>query len=193
MNDRKVNDRFPLRLARFVGSIAWGLMLVTMAPAMGAAAVFCGDLENESIERLTGCALGSETLEGLLQSVFESGGTPLLISMPSEIEPAPSSRPHPSVLIINPESYVDEADPDVDADGEGAAPPLLPDEAVASGQTEADAQSFYSDEDWYYLNLNSDGTYLFFDEPKPDELATEEFSLEEQIPNRIGFGKSWRF
>ncbi|MGD8251408.1 MAG: hypothetical protein PVF20_03810 [Desulfobacterales bacterium] len=192
MNDRNLNTRFPRHCFRLAEGILLALMLVAMAPGIGAAALFCGDLENESIERLTGCSVGSETLEGLLLSAFENGDLTLQLSILSDRGPAPPSRAHPSVLIINPETYEDEAVRD--ADNEVASPSTPPGGESAAGQTEVvDPQQFYSDEDWYYLNLNGDGTYLFFNEPKPDELATEEFSLEDQIPNQVGFGKYWRF
>jgi hypothetical protein len=192
MNDHNVNTRFPRRRLRLADAIALASMLVAMAPCTGAAALFCGDLENDSIERLTGCSVGSETFEGFLLSGFENGNLTLRLSIPSDRGPAPPSRAHPSVLVINPETY--ENEPVRDADNEVANPSEPPGGASAAGQTEVvDSRQFYSDEDWYYFNMNSDGTYLFFNEPKPDELATEEFSLEDQIPNQVGFGKSWRF
>ena len=55
------------------------------------------------------------------------------------------------------------------------------------------------DENWYYMNVDRDGTYLFFGDPEQldqsdrwDRWATSE-TPDEGLPKGIGIGKRWHF
>lgn len=56
-------------------------------------------------------------------------------------------------------------------------------------------ESLSQDERWYYMNIDQDGTYLFFGDgemPEADEPGGNPAD-EELVPDGIGIGKKWYF
>lgn len=59
--------------------------------------------------------------------------------------------------------------------------------------TDATSESLHRDDNWYYMNIDQDGTHLFFgDMPEVGQPST---SREEDdfLPDGIGIGKKWHF
>ena len=66
---------------------------------------------------------------------------------------------------------------------------------VAMDLHSSDAASGFLDqnEGWYYMNIDQDGTYLFFgDRPDTDDMRTgaDEGDF---MPDGVGIGNRWRF
>lgn len=171
--------------------LAVGILLGTK---VWASPLFCGDEGIEAVSLLTGCRYDAEILEQMLKQTppRHPGGSDRDDRPLAGAQPTP--KPHATVLTIDPRTYLEsEAEP-ADQPHRATDPqPILSNSGGDAELQEDVVGGFSSDDDWFYLHLDQEGTYLFFGDPEPVEEAAGGTSAEDQVPNQVGFGKRWYF
>ena len=155
--------------------------------------VFCSDIKLYKESMLTGCDLNAELLNlpyGSRRLIALADGASEAIE--ALLATAPKNRAlfHVGRVALSPDNggkrdngqpaNVDEKQKEskvaVDLHSSGAASGFLD-----------------QDEGWYYMNIDQDGTYLFFgDLPDTDDMMTSG-DEDNFMPDGVGIGKRWRF
>jgi hypothetical protein len=171
------------------------IFLAVSAPSAKAVPLVCSDVVRYADRLLTGCTLdadpplteiGPRLSQEALNRAFQEVDVIL-------------SQTRPNTLVqVGPDGLTDEPSEGKATDGirhDGRAlnrPPIQHDK----NQEDSYQSTITKDEDWYYMNVDQDGTYLFLGDPDPldrlDEWATFQ-APDDGLPKGIGIGKRWRF
>jgi len=155
--------------------------------------VFCSDIKLYKESMLTGCDLNAELLNlpyGSRRLIALADGASEAIE--ALLATAPKNRAlfHVGRVALSPDNggKRDNGQPaNVDEKQKESK--------VAVDLHSSDAASGFLDQDegWYYMNIDQDGTYLFFgDLPDTDDMMTSE-DEDNFMPDGVGIGKRWRF
>lgn len=155
--------------------------------------VFCSDIEPYKESILTGCNLSA----GLLSLPYGSPRVIALVDGASETIDAllaitPKNR---SLFQVGRVALADGRVGKKDNGPPAAAGEKQKESEVAADRHSSDAASGFLDQDegWYYMNIDRDGTYLFFgDLPNTDDMMTNG-NEDDFMPDGVGIGKRWRF
>jgi hypothetical protein len=190
-------DRFQ-RLRSFAalfGAVLLTTVMLAWAPAdAGATPAFCSDIKDLPPRVLTGCHGGANPMApGLLRE----GEAPTdQASLPDPTVTMMVVPDIPSVVRVGRSALG--GDPSAD----GRAPqPASASLSESSGGGTPTAEAFAGpslgplsrDENWYYLQFNRDGTYLFFGESAETNEQIPFAADEDGLPDGIGLGHKWRF
>jgi hypothetical protein len=174
------------------------ILLAVGIPSAKAVPLFCSDVVHYAERLLTGCGPDSDpSITGMgayLPREASTGASHEIDALLSRTRPNPLVQVGPNGLTDEP--LAGKATDDERHDGEA----LKGIPAQADENAEKSFQSTISkDENWYYMNVDRDGTYLFFGDPERlaqlDQLGewpTAE-TPDDGLPKGIGIGKRWRF
>jgi len=187
----KINH-FCNRRATVVLFLMLGLLLAARWDA-NAFPVFCSDIKPYKESMLTGCDLNA----GLLNLPYGSRRMIALADGTSEaiealLATARENRAlfHVGRLALSPDNGGNRDN------GQSANVDEKQKESkVAVDLHSSDAASGFLDQDegWYYMNIDQEGTYLFFgDLPDTDDMMTNG-DEDDFMPDGVGIGKRWRF
>ncbi len=187
----KINP-FYNRRATVVLFLVVGFFMTTSWNA-NAFPVFCSDIKSYKESMLTGCDLNA----GLLNLPYGSHRVITLADGASEaiealVATAPKNRAlfHVGrVALSGGKGEKRDSGQPADVGDKQKAP------EVAVDLYSSDAASGFLDQDegWYYMNIDEDGTYLFFGGvPGMDDMMTNG-DEDDFMPDGVGIGKRWRF
>jgi len=155
--------------------------------------VFCSDIKLYKESMLTGCDLNAELLNlpyGSRRLIALADGASEAIEALLATAPKKRALFHVGRVALSPDNggKRDNGQPaNVDEKQKESK--------VAVDLHSSDAASGFLDQDegWYYMNIDQDGTYLFFgDLPDTDDMMTSG-DEDNFMPDGVGIGKRWRF
>jgi len=170
-------------------------VLLLAAPSAKAVPLFCSDISHFPYGLLTGCNPDATSSAAGTGGGYASGGalyqdSSAVDALLFQTHPNPLVQVGPNGLTDAPESKVSDEIPH--AKGTTKATPAQSD-ASSPG---AFASTVTKGETWYTMNVDPDGTYLFFGDPeeldKLDEWSTSK-TPDDGLPKGIGIGKKWQF
>jgi hypothetical protein len=161
------------------------VLLVTMvSPDANAFPDFCSDITSAPDRVLTGCQFNATPLAlqdvPLLEVTAVGDASPPIDAM---LSMAPKNR---ELFRIGRETISD----DQDEKKENAYSP-----GVTEKQTVSDTASeiLLRDEHWFYMNIDKEGTYLFFGDVGDMDEPMTNMDKDDLLPDGIGIGKRWQF
>lgn len=170
------------------------ILLAAGAPSAKAVPLVCSDVVRYADRLLTGCALDADF------PLSEIGHR-----LPREASPEASrevdallSQTRPSPLVqVGPKGLSDAPDEKA-ADARQRGKRALKGISSPAGKNSENSHqnTITRDEDWYYMNVDRDGTYLFLGDPDQLDRLDKWTTLEipdDGLPKGIGIGKRWRF
>ena len=168
--------------------------LLAMAPLnANAFPVFCSDMASATDRELTDCQSNvapSTRQDASPHAITEMDGTPS--SIDEMLSMTPKNR---QLFHVGREALAEDRDEKKEGDSSAGATEKQTAAAaeVNINSSAATSEFLFSDKHWYYMNIDQDGTYLFFgDMLEADELTTG-MDEDDFIPHGIGIGKKWRF
>jgi hypothetical protein len=174
------------------------ILLTVGLPSAKAVPLFCSDVVHYAERLLTGCGPDSNpSLTGMgayLPREASTGASHEIDALLSRARPNPLVQVGPNVLADEP--LAAKATDEIRHDREA----LKGISGLADENAEKSFQSTITkDENWYYMNVDRDGTYLFFGDPERfdqlDQLGEWPASEtpDDGLPKGVGIGKRWRF
>jgi hypothetical protein len=170
------------------------LPLMAMVPLdANAFPVFCSDITSAPYRELTGCqfdAFPSNMQSAFIRPIAEAGRTSDEIDEMLSRTPKNPQLFHigPGVIDDNQNGKAEESSPAGEAEKQ-----LAVGLDVAPEASESTSKSLHRDDNWYYMNIDQDGTHLFFgDVPEVGE-PTSGGNDDDFLPDGIGIGKKWHF
>ncbi len=171
------------------------ILLAVGAPSAKAVPLVCSDVVRYADRILTGCALDADF------PLTETGH-----HFPREASREASrevdallaqTRPNPLVQ-VGPKGLTDASSDKKVADAHQRDKRALKGISPPTGKNPEDSHqnTIIRDEDWYYMNVDRDGTYLFLGDPDQLDRLDKWTILEtpdDGLPKGIGIGKRWRF
>ena len=197
-NDRPADAGSPntMRLKVFFSMIT--ILLAVGLPPAQAVPLFCSDVVHHAERLLTGCAPDTDLFfTGIGERLPRGTST----GSSREID-ALLSRTRPNSLVqVGPKGLTDEPLAGDAADYDRHAIGTMDGVPAQRGQTPDDfsQRTISKDENWYYMNVDQEGTYLFFGDPERldqlDQLGEwpRSEAFDEGLPKGVGIGKRWRF
>jgi hypothetical protein len=191
------NRSIPVVGRRCMVTSILAFLLAVAAPSAKAVPLFCSDISHFPNGLLTGCNLDNASPFAGTAGEYPSGG---IFPGASQAVDVLLSQAHQNPLVqVGPDGLTDETPegkvPDEIPHDKGALEGISapPDATTSLGDT---ASTFNKSETWYTMNVDSDGTYLFWGDPeqldKLDEWSTSE-APDDGLPKGIGIGKKWHF
>lgn len=187
----KINP-FCNRRATVVLFLVVGFFMATSWNA-NAFPVFCSDINLYQEGMLTGCDLNADPLSltyGSPRVIALGDGAPEAIEVLFVI--TPKNR---SLFQVGRVALSDGKDGKRDNGQPADLGEKQKESKLAGDLHSSDAASEFLDQDegWYYMNIDQDGTYLFFgDLPDTDDMMTNG-DESDFMPDGVGIGKRWRF
>lgn len=155
--------------------------------------VFCSDIASAPDRVLTGCqfnAAPSTPQDASSNKIAVVGG--VSDSIDDMVSMTPKNR---QLFHVGRDALSD----DLDQQKKGGSSPGATEKQTASAAvvdtnpSDAASEFLRRDEDWYYMNIDQDGTYLFFGDMLEEDESTTGMDEDEFLPDGIGIGKRWRF
>jgi len=170
------------------------LPLVAMAPLdANAFPVVCSDMTSAPDRVLTGCqfnVLPSTLQETPPLAVTVAGGESYPIA--AMLTMTPKNR---QLFHVGRGALADDQDEKKRNGASAGATEKQMTTAGAADRNPSDASSevLLRDEHWYYMNIDQEGTYLFFGDMLESDESTTGMDADNFLPDGIGIGKKWRF
>lgn len=168
-------------------------LVVLMPLDTNAFPVFCSDMASAPDRVLTGCQFNvvPPTLQDAPpHAVTVAGGA----SYPIEamLSMTPKNR---QLFQVGRGAIADDQDEEKKNGSSAGATEKQTAMTVAADRNPSDATSevLLRDEHWYYMNIDQEGTYLFFGDMLKEDESTTGMDEDDFIPDGIGIGKKWRF
>ena len=170
------------------------ILLSVGAPLAKAVPLVCSDVVRYADRLLTGCALDADPPLTEISPIIPREAQSRVSREVDAI--LPQTRPN-TLVQVGPKGLTD-------APGGKATDAGRRDKRTRKGissptdKTPEDSHqsTIIRDEDWYYMNVDRDGTYLFLGDPdqldRLDKWTTME-TPDDGLPKGIGIGKRWRF
>lgn len=174
------------------------LFLIVLLVALGhldakAFPVYCSDSASAPDRVVTGGQfnVASSTLQDApprATSVMD--GTPY--SIDEMLSMTPKNR---QLFHVGREALTEDRDEKKEDDSSAGAAEKQTASAAEANTNPSDAISEFllRDEHWYYMNIDQDGTYLFFGDMREGDESTTGMDEDDFLPDGIGIGKKWRF
>lgn len=174
--------------------LLWLVPLVVMASLeANAFPVFCSDIASAPDRVLTGCQFNTAHL--MPQDASYHKGTVVGGASDSIDEMVSMTPKNLQLFHVGRDALSDHQDQQKESGSSPGATGKQMASAVGVDINPADAASevLRRDEDWYYMNIDQDGTYLFFgDMPEAGDANTNLYE-DDFLPDGIGIGKRWQF
>ena len=160
-----------------------------------AAPIFCSDLTFTPDHVLTGCQ--TDTRPIWLPATSPNEDVERYGDLDA-IDAILSSKPQkPQLFQIGRHALAEDREDNIENTPPGGTTQVG--QAAADGEQVSlfnlNTESLSQDERWYYMNIDQDGTYLFFGDgemPEADEPGANPAD-DELVPEGIGIGKKWYF
>ena len=170
------------------------VLLVTMvSPDANAFPDFCSDITSAPDRVLTGCQFNATPLAlqdvPLLEVTVVGDASPPIDAM---LSMAPKNR---ELFRIGRETISD----DQDEKKENAYSPGVTEKQTASDgevairPSDTASEILLRDEHWFYMNIDKEGTYLFFGDVGDMDEPMTNMDEDDLLPDGIGIGKRWQF
>ena len=172
------------------------ILLAVGAPSAKAVPLVCSDVVRYADRLLTGCVLDKDSPLTELGPILPREAQRRASHEVDVILP-PQTRPN-TLVQVGPKGLTD-----APSDGKATDAGWRDKRALKgiSSPTDKNPQDSHQktitkDEDWYYMNVDRDGTYLFLGDPDQLDRLDKWTTLEtpdDGLPKGIGIGKRWRF
>ena len=154
---------------------------------------FCSDIDSVPDRVLTGCQFNA------VPSAPQDG-SPLAVIVVGDV-----SSPIDAMLSMTPKNRqlfqigreaisADQDEKKENAYSPGVTQkPTVSDGKVAIKPSDTASEILLRDEHWYYMNIDKEGTYLFFGDVRDTDEPMTNVEDEDFLPDGIGIGKRWQF